>query len=91
MKNFLYLLETKASPHTQECVDSHHMNGHFFNLEKKIRQRQRRKWGCSWLLQSCALGCNSTCRWLLVHEVEEAHVSLHGFQPGASLMLAILL
>lgn len=87
MLNFLYLLETKASPHSQERVDSHHMNGHFFNLEKKFSRGRE----VSEAAAGCALGCNSTCRWLLVHEVEEAHVSLHGFQLGASLMLAILL
>lgn len=82
MLNSLCLLETKPSPHTQECTDSHHRNGHCFNLEKKIQQRQRGKQGCSWLLLSCALGHHSTCRWLLIHEVEEAHVSLPQILTG---------
>lgn len=77
-----YLLEMKDRLHTQVCTDSHHRNSHCFNLERKIWHRQRGKWGCSWLLPSCALGHHSTCHWLLVHEVEEAHVSLPQISTG---------
>lgn len=80
--NSLFLLETKASPHAQECTESYYQNGQYFNLEKKIWQSERGEWGCSWLLLSCALGRHRTCRWLLLHKVEEAHVSLPRISTG---------